>query len=80
MQQPVGCEYCNETGYYGRIAIFDPLAVDNTLKTNIANQTLSVEQLRKDGDQRGRSNLRKQGLKLVVSGITSIQELNRVVG
>ena len=80
MQQPAGCDYCNETGYYGRIAIFDPLAVDNTLKTNIANQTLSVEQLRKDGDQRGRSNLRKQGLKLVVSGITSIQELNRVVG
>ena len=80
MHQPVGCEHCNETGYYGRIAIFDPLVVDNTLKTNIANQTLSVEQLRKDGDQRGRSNLRKQGLRLVVSGITSIQELNRVVG
>ncbi|MCJ7692525.1 MAG: Flp pilus assembly complex ATPase component TadA, partial [Sedimentisphaerales bacterium] len=80
MQQPAGCDYCNETGYYGRIAIFDPLVVDNNLKTNIANQTLSVEQLRKDGDQRGRSNLRKQGLKLVVSGITSIQELNRVVG
>jgi general secretion pathway protein E len=80
MQQPAGCDYCNETGYYGRIAIFDPLVVDNNLKTNIANQTLSVEQLKKDGDRRGRSNLRKQGLKLVVSGITSIQELNRVVG
>ena len=80
MQQPAGCDYCNETGYYGRIAIFDPLVVDNNLKTNIANQTLSVEQLRKDGDRRGRSNLRKQGLKLVVSGITSIKELNRVVG
>ena len=78
--QAVGCDDCNRTGYYGRTAIFDPLILDNELKASIADNTLSVEQLRKDGDKRGRSNLQKQGLKKVVSGATSLEELKRVVG
>jgi type II secretory ATPase GspE/PulE/Tfp pilus assembly ATPase PilB-like protein len=75
-----GCDQCRRTGYRGRIAIFDILLLDNELKTDIANNRLSVTQLKKEGDQKGRSNLRKQGLKAVVSGITSLEELKRVVG
>jgi len=78
--QPNGCDSCNETGYYGRTAIFDILVLDNTLKAAIANNELSITQLRKNGDKRGRSNLQKQGLKKVVSGLTSLEELNRVLG
>jgi type II secretory ATPase GspE/PulE/Tfp pilus assembly ATPase PilB-like protein len=75
-----GCDQCRETGYYGRIAIFDILVLDDELKSNIANNKLSVTQLKKEGDKKGKSNLRKQGLKMVVSGITSLDELKRVVG
>jgi len=78
--QANGCKRCNETGYYGRTAIFDILILDNNLKANIANNTLSIELLRKEGDKRGKSNLQKQGLKKVVSGITSLEELKRAVG
>ena len=78
--QANGCDKCNGTGYYGRTAIFDILVLDNNLKTSIANNTLSVEQLRKEGDKKGKSNLYKQGLRKVVSGITSLEELKRVVG
>jgi general secretion pathway protein E len=78
--QSKGCEKCYGTGYKGRTAIFDILALDDKLKASIANNTLSVTQLRQDGDQRGRSNLQKQGLKKVVSGVTSLEELRRVVG
>ena len=78
--QAVGCDYCGETGYYGRMAIFDILPLDDKLKASLADNTLSIEQLRKDGDKRGRSNLQKQGLKKVVSGTTSLEELKRVVG
>ena len=74
------CDECNGTGYYGRIAIFDILVLDNKLKNAIANNELSITQLRKDGDKRGKSNLQKQGLKKVVSGITSLEELQRAVG
>lgn len=80
MKQAIGCDYCLETGYYGRTAIYDTLVFDNDLRANIANNTLSITRLRKEGDQRGKSNLQKQGLLKVVSGITSIEELSRVLG
>ena len=74
------CDRCRETGYRGRIAIFDILVLTNELKADIANNKLSVTQLKKDGDKKGRSNLYKQGLRVVVSGATSLEELKRVVG
>jgi type II secretory ATPase GspE/PulE/Tfp pilus assembly ATPase PilB-like protein len=74
------CDRCHETGYRGRIAIFDILVLTDELKSSIANNQLSVTQLKKDGDKKGRSNLYKQGLRVVVSGATSLEELKRVVG
>jgi type II secretory ATPase GspE/PulE/Tfp pilus assembly ATPase PilB-like protein len=78
--QAQGCDKCRGTGYYGRMAVFDVLVLDNKLKASIANNELLIVQLRKEGDKKGKSNLQKQGLKLVVSGTTSLEELSRVVG
>lgn len=78
--QATGCDSCHNTGYLGRTAIFDMLSLDDKLKAAIANDKLSITQLRKEGDKRGRSNLYKQGLRLLVSGVTSVEELRRVVG
>jgi len=78
--QAQGCDICHQTGYYGRTAIFDILVLDDKIKASIANEKLSVEQLRKEGDKRGKSNLQKQGLLKAVSGITSLEELKRVLG
>ncbi len=80
IHQAEGCEKCHETGYYERMAILDILVFDNKLKAQIANNQLSMTQLRSEGDKKGRSNLKKQGLKKVVSGMTSLEELKRVVG
>lgn len=78
--QADGCKKCRQTGYYGRIAVFDFLVLDDKLKAQIANNKLPVDQLRKEGDKRGKSNLWKQGLKTAVSGITSFEEIKRVIG
>jgi general secretion pathway protein E len=78
--QPKGCEYCYGTGYRGRIAVFDLLAFDDNLKASIANNETLIMQLRKEGDVRGRSNLQKEGIKKVVSGVTSLDEMKRVIG
>lgn len=78
--QANGCDQCYGTGYRGRIAVFDILVLDSELKANIANNKLSINQLKKEGDKRGRSNLKKQGLRNVVSGVTSLEELKRVIG
>jgi type II secretory ATPase GspE/PulE/Tfp pilus assembly ATPase PilB-like protein len=76
----VGCEHCYGTGYYGRIGIYDMLTLDDEIKSSLSNNKLPIEQLRKDGDTRGRSNLQKQALLKVVTGMTSIDEMSRVVG
>ena len=80
MHEAVGCEQCGKTGYRGRIAILDLLAVTDQLKADIANSKTLVAQLKTDGTRKDKSNLRKEGLRKVVSGVTSLQELKRVIG
>jgi len=76
----VGCEQCRHTGYKGRMGIFDILPMDDTLKSGIANESLSMALLRKEGDARGKYKLQKNGLEKVAAGLTSMEELNRVIG
>ncbi|MHC4636021.1 MAG: GspE/PulE family protein [Planctomycetota bacterium] len=78
--QGKGCEKCHDTGYRGRIAVFDMLPITSELKTSISQNDMLISELRKNGDRKGKSNLQKQALKKVVSGITSFEELKRVVG
>ena len=78
--QAKGCEKCHGTGYKGRSAIFDILALDDNLKASIANNQLLITQLKEEGDKRGQSNMQKQGLRNVVMGITSLDEIKRIVG
>jgi len=75
-----GCKKCAGTGYRGRIGVFDILLLDEKIKAKIADGQLSVDVLKTEVDKRGKSNLYKQGLKLVVSGVTSLEELKRVLG
>lgn len=78
--QADGCKKCHETGYLGRMAICDILVITDEIKANIANNKALIADLRTDGNKKARSNLRKQGLRKVVSGVTSLEELKRVVG
>jgi len=78
--EAAGCNLCHETGYRGRTGIFDILVVDDRLKARIAKKELSVTTLREKGDRKGKSNLYRQGMKIAASGITSLEELKRVVG
>ena len=78
--QPVGCEQCGGTGYYGRTAICDVLSITEELRAEIAHSTEIVTRLRSDGEKSGRSNLRREAIARVILGITSLEELKRVVG
>lgn len=80
MFQPVGCRRCGRTGYFGRTAICDPVVITDQLKADIADNRLLIGELRTDGKRKDKSNMRKEGLKKVASGITSLEELKRVVG
>jgi type II secretory ATPase GspE/PulE/Tfp pilus assembly ATPase PilB-like protein len=75
-----GCDRCGNTGYYERMAIFDIIVVDDKLKNALVNNRLPITEMKNEGDQRGKSNLYKEGLRKVFSGITSLEELERVIG
>lgn len=78
--EAIGCKHCEQTGYFGRIAIGELMVVDDALKAEIAKSESLIARLRTEGSRKGISGLRKAGLKKVVAGITSMEELKRVVG
>jgi general secretion pathway protein E len=80
MFQATGCRRCSETGYFGRIAVCDPLPITDQLKADIANNKALITELKTDGIRKDRFNMRKEGLRKVSSGITTLEELKRMVG
>ncbi len=78
--EAVGCKYCAGTGYWGRTAILDLLVVTDQLKADIANNKALIAELKTEGIRKDKSNLKKEALRKVISGITSLHELKRVVG
>jgi type II secretory ATPase GspE/PulE/Tfp pilus assembly ATPase PilB-like protein len=80
MFDAIGCRRCNGTGYFGRIAVLDILSVTNEFKAAIADNKAIIDELKNKGDKKSRTNLRKEGLKKVSLGITSLDELKRVIG
>jgi type II secretory ATPase GspE/PulE/Tfp pilus assembly ATPase PilB-like protein len=73
-----GCKHCGQTGYRGRTGIFDVLQIDDTLRAKIASGTFSVIELKRDAEKRGLTTLRKEGMKKVLAGITTLEEVKRV--
>ena len=73
-----GCEQCGKTGYRGRVGIFDIMLLDDDIKAQLANDKLSPSDLKEKGDKYTKSGLKKQGLKLILTGVTTIKEVKRV--
>ncbi len=74
---PVGCAHCRGTGYRGRRAIAQTLAMDVDLRSLIAERA-SPARLRAAARERGLETLRDAALHLVREGITSLEEADRV--
>ena len=75
-----GCRRCDGTGYFGRMAVLDIMPVTDKLKADIADNKALIDELKNKGKRKSRTNLRKEGLKKISSGITSLEELKRVIG
>jgi len=73
----VGCKYCSK-GYKGRVGIFDVMVMDDDLKRAVVDDKLSAVDLKSQAGKKGKSRLKKEGLKKVVAGITSLAEVKRV--
>lgn len=76
--RPCGCERCDFQGYRGRLAIMEILRMNSDLDELIARRS-TVREIRQVADQQGFVALADDGLRRVLDGSTSIEELGRVV-
>lgn len=76
--QPTGCDRCYH-GFYGRVAIFEVLAIDNDLRQAIARGA-GTEIIEASARQAGMVSLFEHGCMAVEEGLTTIEELIRVLG
>ncbi len=74
---PKGCDKCRNTGYSGRVGIYELLTVDDGLRDMIARNP-NVAELRRICIERGMVTLRQDGMRKVARGVTTIQEVLRV--
>jgi type IV pilus assembly protein PilB len=74
VMKPVGCEQCRETGYKGRMGIFEIFMVDDEVR-HMINKRTSTLQLRQRARELGMRTLREDGVRKVLAGLTSAEEV-----
>ncbi len=72
--QPVGCVECRQTGYLGRIAIYEILAFNNELRRQVQRET-DATALRQAAVTQGLHPLRLSAAQQVAAGLTTIEEV-----
>ena len=74
----VGCEHCNHTGYRGRMAIIELLSIDSEMDALIARRS-PLDELRKLALSKGFETLADDGVRRILEGYTSLEEVMRVI-
>jgi len=75
--QGKGCMECNDTGYRGRVALYEVMPITEDIKDAIL-QGASVNEMKELGRKHGMKTLREAGLQKIREGMTTIPEIMRV--
>ncbi len=78
LNRPVGCPACSKTGYRGRVGLYEVMLVSEEVE-KLTVEHASAEQIRQVAIAEGMSTLRQDGLTKARLGMTSIQDVLRVV-
>lgn len=71
-----GCDHCNNTGYKGRVGMFELMILNDTLRDMVMDNA-STDDMRKTSEKFGMITLRDAGLKLANEGTTTMDEVIR---
>jgi type II secretory ATPase GspE/PulE/Tfp pilus assembly ATPase PilB-like protein len=77
--EPVGCKECNNTGYKGRIGIFEALVVDDEIEKFILTSP-STAALKEKAMKKGMTTIYQDGILKVAQGATTMEEIERITG
>ena len=73
----VGCQYCGGTGFRGRTALYEMMAMTDQLRELVLSGASAIE-LKRQAIVDGMKTLRQSGIEKVADGVTSIEEVMRV--
>ena len=72
--EPAGCDLCNHTGYFGRTGVFEIMEINDEIRKLISEKG-TTEELEEAAKRSGMRTLRDNGIRYVLEGITSIDEM-----
>ncbi|TFG92642.1 MAG: type II/IV secretion system protein [Candidatus Atribacteria bacterium] len=72
-----GCAYCKDTGYKGRIAIFEMMVITENIR-DLISRNVTTGKLREAAINEGMCQLRADGIKKIYQGLTTVDEVLRV--
>ena len=75
----VGCEKCNGTGYFGRLALHEILKVKKPLRDLIL-YSRDLDKIRATASKCGLESLKVDGVKKIRAGLTTLDEVQRILG
>ena len=79
LPQTTGCTQCNNTGYKGRIGIFELLIIDETMEDFILKKPGNHE-IREWAIDHGMVPMQQDGILKILEGLTTVEELERITG
>ncbi|MDD4818833.1 MAG: GspE/PulE family protein, partial [Candidatus Colwellbacteria bacterium] len=74
-----GCPSCGGTGYRGRIGIFETLHISEEVRKEIVSEGFSLDNMKKIARAQGMISMFEDGLRKVEKGLTTVEELLRVI-
>jgi type IV pilus assembly protein PilB len=74
VMKPVGCDQCRRIGYKGRMGIFEIFIIDDEVR-HMINKRSSTLMLRQRARELGMRTLREDGVRKVLAGLTSAEEV-----
>lgn len=77
--QPGSCKECNGLGFRGRTGIFETFLVDAEMEKYIL-QTPTVSDIKERAAERGMLTMQQDGMLKIIEGVTTMEEVERVIG
>lgn len=77
LKRPVGCDYCNGTGYRGRLVIAEVLVMSESIRRAVLDHATASE-IKRLAIQEGMETMYQDGLRKALAGITTVEEVLRV--
>ncbi|MHB9112713.1 MAG: GspE/PulE family protein [Thermoleophilia bacterium] len=78
LYRAAGCPRCNKTGYKGRLGIYEVMIVSEAIE-RLTVERKSADEISRVAQAEGMLSLREDGIDKVIKGVTSMEEIGRVI-